>query len=536
MFTSLRGSRRVRAAVAISSSLFLVLAVAQWTTAGTSVNSITPASVEVIRGSAATYTVNVDNTSNSNDHYYKVSSVATLTNATFTSNCIHLNAGAAGDITVTINTTGTTPLGTSTLTFTARQFDDNTCPGNGSNPASGTASLSVKLSTTTTLSTSGSPSTYGSTVTFTSTVSPSAASGTVSFYEGATLLGTSAQTTGSRTLPISTLSVGSHSITAKYAGNSSYANSTSSVVVQVVGQATATCTVTGYTVTYNAASHTATGSCTGVGGVTLSGLTLSGTTHTNAGVYTDSWSFHDASGNYADRSGTVTDTINKATPTCTVTGYSVTYNGAAHTATGSCTGVGGVTLTGLDLSATTHTAVGTYNGDAWSLHDAGGNYADRSGTVNDSIGVITAVCTITGYTVTYDAASHTATGSCKDVEGANLPGLTLSGTTHTNAGVYTDSWSFHDADGLYGDQSGTVTDTIDKAPLTITASNGAMAEGGTPPVITPLYSGWVNGDTAASLTTPPTCTTTATSSSAVGTYPSTCSGAVDRCAAPPPGL
>ena len=37
----------------------------------------------------------------------------------------------------------------------------------------------------------------------------------------------------------------------------------------------------------------------------------------------------------------------------------------------------------------------------------------------------------------------------------------------------------------------------------------------------------MNGDTSASLTTQPTCSTTATSHSPVGSYPSTCSGAVD---------
>ena len=47
------------------------------------------------------------------------------------------------------------------------------------------------------------------------------------------------------------------------------------------------------------------------------------------------------------------------------------------------------------------------------------------------------------------------------------------------------------------------------------------------PAITPIYSGFVNGDSASSLTLAPTCTTTATSSSPVGTYPSSCSGAVD---------
>ena len=47
------------------------------------------------------------------------------------------------------------------------------------------------------------------------------------------------------------------------------------------------------------------------------------------------------------------------------------------------------------------------------------------------------------------------------------------------------------------------------------------------PTITPTYAGFVNGDDASSLTTAPTCSTTATSSSPVGSYPSSCSGAVD---------
>ena len=43
--------------------------------------------------------------------------------------------------------------------------------------------------------------------------------------------------------------------------------------------------------------------------------------------------------------------------------------------------------------------------------------------------------------------------------------------------------------------------------------------------MTVSYSGFVNGDTAASLTTQPTVTTTATTASPVGTYPITASGA-----------
>ncbi len=54
-----------------------------------------------------------------------------------------------------------------------------------------------------------------------------------------------------------------------------------------------------------------------------------------------------------------------------------------------------------------------------------------------------------------------------------------------------------------------------------------MTYGGTAPTVTPSYSGFVNGDTAASLTTAPTCSTSATSTSPVGSVATNCTGAVD---------
>ena len=64
-------------------------------------------------------------------------------------------------------------------------------------------------------------------------------------------------------------------------------------------------------------------------------------------------------------------------------------------------------------------------------------------------------------------------------------------------------------------------------PLVVTASSGSTTYGNGPPAITPSYSGFVNGDNANSLPTPPTCSTTATSASPVASYPTTCSGAGD---------
>ncbi len=69
--------------------------------------------------------------------------------------------------------------------------------------------------------------------------------------------------------------------------------------------------------------------------------------------------------------------------------------------------------------------------------------------------------------------------------------------------------------------------TVDTASLTVTASSATMTQGGPVPAITAGYTGFVNGDTATSLSTAPACSTTATSGSATGTYPSSCSSAVD---------
>src|SRR5205085_1426231 len=119
--------------------------------------------------------------------------------------------------------------------------------------------------------------------------------------------------------------------------------------------------------------------------------------------------------NYLDASGTVSDAIGKATPTIAVTPYSVTYDAAAHTATATATGVGGVTLTGFTLTATTHTNAGTYAGDVWTFAEASGNYLTANGTVNDAIAKANPTIIVTPYSVTYDAASHTAAGTAKGV-------------------------------------------------------------------------------------------------------------------------
>ena len=59
--------------------------------------------------------------------------------------------------------------------------------------------------------------------------------------------------------------------------------------------------------------------------------------------------------------------------------------------------------------------------------------------------------------------------------------------------------------------------TVNPAGLTITASSPAVTYGSAVPAITPGYAGFVNGDTATSLTTAPACSTTYATTSTPGT-------------------
>ena len=101
----------------------------------------------------------------------------------------------------------------------------------------------------------------------------------------------------------------------------------------------------------------------------------------------------------------------------------------------------------------------------------------------------------------------------------------VAGNIHiTGAGTTTITAS-QASDGFYPAASVSRTLTVNKANLTITADNKLMFEQQPVPPLTVTYSGFVYGETSSVLTTQPTVTTTATSSSAPGTYPISVSGA-----------
>lgn len=99
--------------------------------------------------------------------------------------------------------------------------------------------LTAAAATTTTLSSSPNPSHIGQTVLLTAKVTASSGTptGNLTFYDGATPLGTVVLKQGVATLKISSLSLGIHSLTASYAGNGTFASSISAALSQTVKKA-----------------------------------------------------------------------------------------------------------------------------------------------------------------------------------------------------------------------------------------------------------------------------------------------------------
>jgi hypothetical protein len=130
-----------------------------------------------------------------------------------------------------VATFSTSTLGVGTHSITAQYSGD---AGHGGSTSSALSQVVNKASTTTTLTSDSNPSKAGRPVTFTASVSPSAATGTVQFFDGSTSLGTVPISGGSAAFTTSALTGGRHSITAVYSGDAHFASSTSAVLSQNV--------------------------------------------------------------------------------------------------------------------------------------------------------------------------------------------------------------------------------------------------------------------------------------------------------------
>jgi hypothetical protein len=119
---------------------------------------------------------------------------------------------------------------------------------NFSNSVSAALTQTVKpAATATAITLSPNPSTFGQSITITAAVTSTAGvpAGAVTFYDGATILGTgSLNSSGQAALSTPALTIGSHTITASYGGNSNFAGSTSAALTQTVNKANTTTAIT----------------------------------------------------------------------------------------------------------------------------------------------------------------------------------------------------------------------------------------------------------------------------------------------------
>ena len=147
---------------------------------------------------------------------------------------VQIKDGATTLATVTL-AGGTASYTTSTLAAGSHAITA-VYSGDATTNASTSAALSQSVRTATTLSLTSSrnPSRTIQSLTFTANVSPSAATGTVQFFDGATLLGTSNVSSGRATLTKTGMSVATHPIQAVYSGSANHAPSTSTVLNQSI--------------------------------------------------------------------------------------------------------------------------------------------------------------------------------------------------------------------------------------------------------------------------------------------------------------
>lgn len=163
-------------------------------------------------------------------------------------------------------TLSTSSLAIGSHSITAQYSGDASFHGSTSSALSQVVNIAAD---STTLISSVNPSAVTQSVTFTATVASTvsgltaAPTGTVTFFDGATSLGSGTMSGGVATLATSSLAIGTHSITAQYGGDANFSGSTSTALSQVVTP------TPDYTLAANPTSATVTAGGTGSYVITL---------------------------------------------------------------------------------------------------------------------------------------------------------------------------------------------------------------------------------------------------------------------------
>lgn len=231
-------------------------------------------------------------------------------------------------------------------------------------------------------------------------------------------------------------------------------------------------------------------------------------------------------------------TITKATLTATADNQTRVYGAANPPFTIGYTGfvngdtAGSISPPSASTIASESSAVGSYP-----IVLSGGSAANYTlSLVNGTLAITKAPLAVAAdnQSRTYGAANPTLTHTFSGFRNGDTPAvvsgtaaLTTSATPASPVGSYAivaAAGSLSATNYTFGPFSNAIL-TVGKALLTVTADNQTRPYAAPNPALTVSYSGFVNGDTAAVLTTPATATTTATVASPVGAYAIVPSGA-----------
>jgi hypothetical protein len=384
---------------------------------------------------------------------------------------VTLNAVLSGGISASGTVTfkdGANTLGSGTLASNAATFSTSSLAvgvhtltavygGDTSNASATSASITVTISkavTSTTVSASSSALVYGASVTLTAVVSDGvSASGTITFMDGATTLGTGTLSGNTATLTTSSLAVGSHAVTATYAGDGNNQGSVSSSVSVTVTQVSAAVTLaasatnisfgTSITLTATISGNSPGGTVTfkdgttSLGSATVSaGVASMSLTSLSVGSHSITVQYGGDTNNASATSSATTVTVSRVTASISLTTSAAAINEKASvtftatltggysptgtitfadggTSLGSVTVSGGVaSLTTSALTAGSHTITAAYSGDT-------NNSALTSGSV------AVAVASISPAVASLSPSGGTAQGGTSiTISGSNLSGAT----------------------------------------------------------------------------------------------------------------
>ena len=484
---------------------------------------------------------------------------------TFSDGSLSLGTGSLSSGQATFSTAG---LSAVTHTITASYSGDT----NFTASSNGALQTVTAASTSTSVTSSTTASVFGQSVTFTATVTPQVANtfdngGTVTFSDGSTSLGT-ATLSGSSTVTATfsttvahLLSGGTHTITASYSGDTNFTLSSNSMLqtvntaststtvsastnVSVFGQSvTFTATVTATSVTFdNGGTVTFSDGTTSLGTVGLSGSNKVTYTYSALTVSSSHSIIASYSGdtNFTLSSGSVLQTVNRASTTTTVTyaspespvfGQSVTFTATVQAAgQGSGTPSGGtVTFSDGSISIGTGSVTGgtaTYSTTATQLPAATGNITasyDGTGDANFTNSAASANFTLT-------VAKASTSTSLMPLDGTLTFGQTVTFTaTVSNASAGAGSIAAPEGLVTFSDGStslGTASlSTANDTSATATFTTSSLSDPSNPHTLTAAYYGDSGANFAASAVsnsatqtvTLATTTTTVTSSTGDGT-------------------